>query len=404
MKRFLIAVVLLACCAQPRDASAPPPAARPAQPPHAMVPKDSEPYPPIDVAADLTALHPEIAKSEQFAAWSREHRLTVWHETPLVEGTRTVIAQSADDRLFAALTRLQDDRAELLRTATVDLREARPRRTEAAEEIAKIAPRGSVILAVRPVVTFTPTGWLLKWEFETRDSMLETWQVGADLKVHTLATRPLSQVAPPPMAAPGTPANQWLADDELHHLAAFRSEALGWAAGATSVKDKVARIAAAVRRTYSYDDTIIRITAFTWSDLLVRDTLGRRGICDEWAVVTISYLRSIGIPARQEFLIWRDSHGNPGAHSCAEYFDGSQWQHVDPLWYAYTPNPAVYRSAGYSSITVMDAGDPRDARSTTPAWGEPDPTGDGELNPYCQGSDFVLTPPYPGKPRAGYSY
>jgi hypothetical protein len=49
----------------------------------------------------------------------------------------------------------------------------------------------------------------------------------------------------------------------------------------------------------------------------------------------------------------------------------------------------------------MDADAPLDSRSTVPAWGIPDPTGDGKLNPY---GDFVITPAYPGNQRPGYSH
>lgn len=72
---------------------------------------------------------------------------------------------------------------------------------------------------------------------------------------------------------------------------------------------------------------------------------------------------------------------------------------MDALWSAFD-NPGRYRASGAQGLTVMDADFPADSRSTVPAWGVPDPTGDGKLYPY---GDFVINPRYPGNQRPGYS-
>ena len=116
-------------------------------------------------------------------------------------------------------------------------------------------------------------------------------------------------------------------------------------------------------------------------------------------MIQISMLRAVGIPARLKFLIWQQG-GKPVGHACLEYRDGNAWWHMDALWNAFH-NAQVYRNSGGTNLTVMDADYPVDSRSTVPAWGIPDPTGDGKLHPY---RDFVIYPSYPGNSRSGYSY
>lgn len=149
--------------------------------------------------------------------------------------------------------------------------------------------------------------------------------------------------------------NDWLAANDLHSPYLFKAEADGWTAGPLTVREKARRIAFNVSSTYRYDGSINLISEFTWRDTLVRDRNGRRGICDEYAVVQISYLRSILIPARMKFLIWT-TNGQGVGHACVEFLDQGRWIHMDGLWSAFD-NPG--------------RDEPNDARSTTPAWGNP---------------------------------
>ena len=197
-----------------------------------------------------------------------------------------------------------------------------------------------------------------------------------------------------------SPGSDETADNELHHLASFKSEAENWTRGAITIEQKCRLIYSNVNRTYTYDGNIPNINFFTWSDLLVRDRNGRKGICDEWAVVQISYLRSLEIPAVLKFLIWKDKTGKEVAHAVVEYKDGGNWKQLDALWRAFN-DPAIYmRTGGANEVTVMDAYDPLDSRSTTPAWSVPDSTGDQKLHPY---KDYIISPNYPGNKRPGYS-
>ena len=185
----------------------------------------------------------------------------------------------------------------------------------------------------------------------------------------------------------------------MHHLAQFRADAQAAAGSATTVEAKARGIFNFVRNNYAYDGTLFCIDSFTWADTLTRDSNGHRGICDEWAAVEISMLRSLGIPARMKFLTWTQD-GQGVGHACVEYRDGNLWFHMDALWNAFH-DPAIYRNSGGSNITVMDADYPVDSRSDEPAWGKVDSRGDLKLHPYL---DFVIIPSYPGERRAGYSY
>lgn len=349
-----------------------------------------------DRMADLRGRYPLVVQSDGFRSWIDGKTLGPWHESRTdAAGQRTVVIQNAaGDKLFAALVAP----GEVIRFAPVDLV---PLQITRAEVLALTATqlRESRIHAVRPNVTFdtkdTPT---IQWEVEVLGPRaITTYRLRAKA-LDSIATR----AVPRPFEA-GTTRIRSVADDmadnEMHHLAAFALEARPWVAGATSVQDKARRIFDWVDSTYRYDDTIQHISEFTWADDLVRGANGRRGICDEFAVVQISYLRSVGIPARLKFLTWQV--GSEGAaHAAVEYSDGGTWRHMDALWHAFN-DPGIYRRNGATQVTVMDADHPSDVRSTTPAWGVPDRTGDGKLYPY---GDFIIAPAYPGNRRSGYSF
>ena len=130
------------------------------------------------------------------------------------------------------------------------------------------------------------------------------------------------------------------------------------------------------------------------------DQNGRKGVCDEWAIAEISYLRSVSIPARVKWLIWTEPTGEVVGHAVLEYSDGGTWRHMDALWNAFN-NPSRYRQSGAKNVTVMDADYPVDSRYSGDAWGVKDVNGDNKLHPY---QDFILSPGYPGNARPGYSY
>jgi Transglutaminase-like superfamily len=353
---------------------------------------------------DLQMRHPEIAAAEDFSRWLNGGGISVWHETRAENKARTVVAQSANgESFFAARVTMPDGdemSPKLQRTAIVQATDSISRDQALAAIKAREELRETKIHAVRPVVDFSDAGVELSWEIELAESRtirifnVKKGPVIQEMPAVKIQALPRSEASPPV-----PPAADDMGSNELHHLDQFRAEAQSWTAGAATTQDRVRRIFQRVQSSYTYDGTIVNIAEFTWADNLVRDRNNRSGICDEWAVVQVSYLRALGIPARMKFLIWQKGTEGIG-HAALEYADGGTWRHLDSLWHAFN-NPAIYRqTGGATNVTVMDADYPLDSRSTVPAWGVPDPTGDGKLYPY---GDFVIAPAYPGNARPGYS-
>lgn len=354
----------------------------------------------------LVGRYPELASNDAFVKWTSQHASEKWHEQQDGDFT-TIVLQSKDGlSVFAAQVGARaepEDEIEVKQTEVFNLLETGQLATPSLLNVTKSAKivDPSKIHAIRPIVTFADGGGAtLEWEVElSDDNENRTYRV---LKDGTLRELPKSNYAPPEIDHSKKlirPMADDLASNELHNLSQMRADAHSAIGSATTVAEKARRVFNYVRKNYTYDGNITHISEFTWADILTRNTNNRRGICDEWAVVQISMLRSIGIPARIKFLIWQQG-GEGVGHACLEYRNGSTWYHMDALWNA-LHNKARYRNSGATSVTVMDADSPRDSRSTTPAWGVPDPTGDRKLNPY---GDFVINPSYPGNARAGYSH
>jgi hypothetical protein len=353
----------------------------------------------LDFTVDLMGRHPEVFKNNKFGSWNSVNSVGPWYERKEGDAKKVVILNAQGDQLFAAQV---DGANAVTRTATFDLSQLNLSLSSIRSLTEKKNFSESDVFAVRPVVIFLPSGQAsVEWEVEVKkNSRIQSYRVKAGTFVKGPAriftaprSNPKQAPLPPPMADD-------MADNEIHHLAAFGLEAHAWVSGATTVQEKARRIFDRVHLMYIYDGTITNIGEFTWADYLARDANGRRGICDEWAVVQISYLRSVGIPARLKFLLWTQPNGERVGHAALEYADGGTWRHMDSLWQAFN-NPARYRQSGATGVTVMDADYPLDSRYNGNAWGVPDRNGDGKLYPY---GDFILNPAAPGNARPGYSY
>jgi hypothetical protein len=353
--------------------------------------------------AALRARHPEIARHETFYAWTRQHGVGPWHEVRDRKTEDMTVAVQARDQ-SGVLAALVTDRprsngpASIKRLEVISTAGTNRAKPEVSKFVTNKLSDAGRLHALRPVIEWSVPTAKLSWEAEfVAPGRQITFSIDGD----RLSQKSIKSLVPPKSGVPAMPgAADELASNELHHLDEFRAEARAWIGSASTTQDKARRIFDEVRASYTYDSSILNISEFTWSDTLVRDTNGRKGICDEWAVVEISYLRSVGIPARLKFMAWKESTGEEIAHAALEYNDGGTWRHMDALWNAFN-DASVYRRSGGANVTVMDGDDPKDARSTAPAWGVPDPSGDQKLYPY---GDPVITPPYPGNPRPGYSY
>ncbi len=362
--------------------------------------------------AHLIRRHPEIAKLPEFNDWLQHYSASRWHETaPDDSGTMNVVVQSNDGlAIFAAQVRREivDAEAEdgirhdILSHYTFEPKDLTISAAQAAATALRTTNAATRdIIAVRPIVDFKKSPPVLGWEVEVAKGneaqAFSIFSVGdvihpksRDLTTFRSERRHRRELIPP--------TSDWLASDDCHHLNQWRATAQQMAAGATTTADKARKIWAGVRAKMTYDANIQHISEFTHSDNLAISNYGWKGICDEWAVVQITLLRALGIPATLKFLIWKNGSQGVG-HACLEWQDGSTWRHMDALWNAFD-NKSVYRANGATSLTVMDATYPQDSRSTVPAWGVPDPTGDQKFYPY---GDFIIAPSYPGNSRPGYS-
>jgi len=360
----------------------------------------------------LVGRYPELATSNDFQSWLRKNGGEFWHETMASDdGHVNIVVQSLDrSQLYAARVKrhtgveVSNFSSDVVRTADFDLgRDGLTSRRAVLRLASEVTVAEEGVQTVRPVVDFDEDPPRLSWEVEVvRSDSLETFAVSPQSEVNRLAAVALSSFVPLTLQHLGPlnfPGNDWLADNELHHPSALREEAMSIAQGATTVFEKAIKVCVHVRDEYTYDSTIRHIGNFTWADLLVRFQLSRRGICDELAVVQVSFLRALGIPAALKFLRFTFG-GEVAAHACLEFLDNGRWVHMD-AYNRVMDQPNIYRSLGWKNITVMDASFPRDNRSTDPAWGVTDITGDGKLNSY---DDFILSPTFPGERRPGYSY
>lgn len=350
----------------------------------------------------LAGRYPTVARDPGFQTWLRKHGGHVWHETPAdSDGKVTVVVQSLDGSAVYAMRIQRAFGNDGSMSAPIDARAAfdlaaagAPSHVHALQAL-RVKENAGEILASRPRVDWKSDGsGSLSWEVElAKGSAAETFV----LKGQAI-TKESSRALPTSHARTAREdyyaLNDSTEENELHHLSQYRSLAQQWTQGAPTIGDKAFRIWMNVRNRMVYDANVTHISQFSWADSLVIDQLGWRGICDEWAIVQVTMLRAIGIPAVTKFLIWEGA-----GHACLEFLDNGRWRHMDALWNA-MDNPGVYRQNGARNVTVMDASYPRDTRSSVPAWGVPDPIGDLKLYYW---RDYVISPNYPGNARPGYS-
>lgn len=373
----------------------------------------------LDTFIHLAGKHPELAGDAAFNDWLRRYGGRIWHDTHVsAEGISNVIVQSLDRRRLFAVQLQQD----LSRVTEGVISETILRREDfdLAADQQHMSPLASLqavhptfkgkrydVQAVRPVVAFSRATPTLRWEVDVvSGAQLQTYSVIPPDSVQRVSAHALEpsrglaksldrRALVPPFA------DDSLEENELHHLSQYAAMAREWTQGAVTPGDKAFRIWLNVRQKMAYDLNITNIAEFTWADSLVIGQLQWRGICDEYAVIQITMLRALGIPAVMKFLIWKQPNGSGAGHACLEWLDGSQWRHMDALWNAWDDRAVYRRNAGAKDVTVMDASFPRDSRSTAPAWGVPDPTGDLKVHPYA---DYIINPAYPGNARPGYSF
>ncbi|GGK79247.1 transglutaminase-like domain-containing protein [Rufibacter glacialis] len=355
---------------------------------------------------------PELSDNQPLLNWLGTYGGDVWHETPVSdEGYITVIVQSKSKlNIFAALLQRDISRIDegiidnkLVRTDDFDLTihgaQAVPSGMAALIVGAETGASSTNIHAIRPIVDLRVDKPQISWEVEVMsNTTLKTFNINSQqvlTKVNEVKLKKSERIE---IAKEKTkPTSDWLEENECHHVTTWSSLARQMAGTASTTADRAFAIWVSVRQRMVYDGNITNISEFTCSDNLTINQNGWRGICDEWAVVQITLLRALGIPATLKFLIW--NNGDVG-HACLEWNDNGNWRHMDALWNAFDDR-AIYRKNGALNVTVMDGTSPRDSRYGGLAWGVLDVPGDQRFYPY---GDFIINPTYPGNQRPGYSY
>jgi hypothetical protein len=111
------------------------------------------------------------------------------------------------------------------------------------------------------------------------------------------------------------------------------------------------------------------------------------GACDEFAVLAVTALRAVGIPAQLKLLWWKVGK-NQFAHAAVEFRNADgRWVPMDPTYDRFDEADAYRRKDKVKDVMVVDAKFPDDEVSAALFHKLPDPDGDGILHPYL---DFTI--------------
>jgi len=348
--------------------------------------------------SDVIGRYPEL-DTREFQDWISVHGgISRWHETRTPAGHKVIIETSDDksiiffnsqieglgSRITTPQFRLLDERSGRAETLDRALRQATP------DQSVTIRPevrRGNVV-----------------WEVDLRDkALIERFQFERKQGLQPKEILRFTLATSTPVAAP---VEEELASDELHHLGDFSNK--GSAIQAATNLEKARFVYDFVRKFYNYGEVSDEMYKFTFADTLVRFELPAKdgslgtGLCDELAVVVISYLRALNVRSRMRYLT--SSRSEP--HAFVE-FEGDdvdpvtqqkKWHHLDVVFGFDTPQ--IYCIRHMRNVLVMLAEKPDDSRSTADCYGLPDITGDSKLCPYV---DLELTPCPPGGVLLPYS-
>jgi transglutaminase-like putative cysteine protease len=387
----LIVIVLLALCAS--DAS-----------PAGRVDTQSDfaarPTARRDAQADFAALHPEVANDEGFRFWTQSHPFGKWRElrrTP--DDRQIVIVQEAlgDSRVaddVSEIARAELFAAEIQYVGSIAfVKQWHPflrKEVSGAYRDSKTAnnqrrldkTNDNKITIVQPAVSFGNVP-KLTFQFDTFDLL-----------------RFGNRKAPPCTAG----YRDGLSTNDLHHPRdrALSEEARRVVSNPSDVHRSARQLCHYVRLKVNYSSYGV-LGVYTLSDRLIRQHF--EGECDANAVLLVSYLRSLHIPARIKFVKWQRG-GDQEDHACVEYMVNGVAFHLDPTRDVVN-YPETYRKTpiyGFlpENIRVVDVDWPSDARSTADIGSYPDfDSTDGLLNPW---GDFCYTPSRFGKKRKRYSF
>lgn len=369
---------------------------------------------PLDLVADLTYLHKEVIDDPAFQQWRAARGANAigrWRETLPAGGFQYVIVQQSGPEtssdVFLMRVKIQPDGtkvpagvAQLAATTVSSTYDAAVSRLASSLGITSIKPAESM-LSANPSVPSGPDALL--WVLTTAGTSRRIFNVQPAI-AGIAAVAPIA-LPTPPLAHACTPGvDDALSSNELHHPTdrAILDYVLSVVADPRDVHDSARRLCAAVHHDIAWGTPALA-DVFTDNDLRTREY--GVGACDEKAVLLVTYLRAIGIPARVKFLRWKHPDGKELAHACAEYEAKGVAYHIDPTRNI-VDRPETYREVEVDGavpdhIHVVDVDWPDDSRLSDNISAQiPDRPGDGRLNPW---GDFCYSPTADGEERARYS-
>ncbi|MEA2570411.1 MAG: hypothetical protein QOI24_2412 [Acidobacteriota bacterium] len=358
--------------------------------------------PPFDFRADLAYMHKGLLESQPYSDWKTTHTLRRWSESPRDSaGRRSILLQEEGPVTSSAILGIEVEAGGNVSPAPLHREFTKAEVTNSYNEAKGALSRAKLDL---DIVTAYPV-------LDLRASAPLTWRVrlaGRSPRIVAVtAAGIVSAVAParipvvPHACTPGV--DDALSQDDLHHLNGGKLLAyvLSQVKDVREVHDSAIRLNHAVFNDIEYSMFDLA-DLYTDSDTVVLER--NFGMCDEKAVVLVTYLRTIGIPSRIKFLRWlRD--GEEQAHACVEYDKDGISYHLDPTWDV-VHDRTIYRNTDVdgskpTKVKAVDVDWPADARSATNIGNYPDVDDDGRLNPW---EDFCYSPCKEGDPdRPGYS-
>lgn len=328
----------------------------------------------------------------QYEAWLSAHGgLVSWREES-VNGNRRHLIIEAETGLIELRTELQSNKTRIHSPRFIEFSDVGSTRAGAFDAALRRVRDPHRITSIYPVVD----GKKIRWNFDITEKKgelateLKSFEVtpGAAVlfRYGQVLTAPASVLTTTP---------ETLASNDLHHPDRYVAEAEELTRNATSIKDKAEIIYRHVRKTIKFSTGNKEVRNLTFADTLVSSL--KKGACDEFAVLLVSYLRALKIHSQIRFL----TSSNTESHAFVEYQDeNAAWQHMDAVFNAH-PNPLVYTVyKGMVNVCVLVAEQPDDERAAQDSFCTHDPDGDGKLNPYC---DFILVPMLPGEKYLQYS-
>lgn len=347
---------------------------------------------PLDVEHDFQLLRPTVFNSEAYRLWAETHKFGGWRETG-GEGAREVIIQEKGGYALHTASIVRSGATWIWTgSADFDSKEVLKSRDNALLKAREVTKLPFESLVVQPYVVSVNAAdgprFSLGWEVSGRFSRLAPHliidEAGGVINV---------QPSNPNVDGGGCGAafDDELSEDVLHHLSIFRAAALA-AAGNAINTDDVARAVAQMLSLNMQPNSGGGRQEQTWPDTAIVNAKGvMEGVCDEYAVMAVTFLRALGIRASLKFAtITRNNESF--SHAFVEYRSTNGLaKHLDAM-FGVVDDKARYRSSG-ERVTVCDADRPDDARHSSVL----DPI-DGFLDP---NTDFCLTG---FSARPGYSF